>query len=531
MQANELDKILAELYQFEPGLRDFEIELKSLIGQMSDLRPDTHFTPDLAAQIKIKLMQRLSENSPSNKIFTFNIMNKKILMAASAVFGVAVIVLLINLAMPLSPDNSTGKTLSQSLKDSISSSPVEKSDGGVIRLAAKAFGSLSAESQGSISPAISDGKVVIENSREVTMSDSAASDLAIYAPSITAVAPTQVLGLGGGGVNASTKMIAPWYNFKYVYRGENLSLGGGEADVYRRIYGDASGNRELATLLSGFSFSGISLTAFSNLTASNLSLQENKDKGLALNFDFINDTVNIYENWQRWQLPERDACGNDDACWQRFRLKISDVPADADLIAQANKFLADHKINLEHYGVPSVDNSWRDNYNITEDKVNFYIPEYASVVYPLLVDGSPVRDQSGNLAGMRVNINLLQKAVSGVNNLIPYRYEVSTYPLADDSAEIIRYAENGGWNHNYYGGTETTKEIGLDTPTKSYIQLNRYTNGHNEELLVPALVFPVILPADTFYYGPASIIVPLPKELLSEQTDGVQIMPMVKAAK
>ena len=79
MQEDELKGILAELYQLEPSLRDFETELKVLIAQMADLRPDTRFTPALAAKIKAELFRRIQMGvRDDDKIFFFQYYEQKI---------------------------------------------------------------------------------------------------------------------------------------------------------------------------------------------------------------------------------------------------------------------------------------------------------------------------------------------------------------------------------------------------------------------------------------------------------------------
>ena len=125
-------------------------------------------------------------------------------------------------------------------------------------------------------------------------------------------------------------------------------------------------------------------------------------------------------------------------------------------MSQTDKFLNDRGISLEHYSKPQVDNYWRVDYEKTEDKSNYYIPESLNVIYPLLVNGESVYDQSGNLDGLRVSVNLLQNTVSGVNNLTSFRYETSDYNLETQSDKILNLAQSGGYSYsNYYGETQT----------------------------------------------------------------------------
>ena len=129
----------------------------------------------------------------------------------------------------------------------------------------------------------------------------------------------------------------------------------------------------------------------------------------------------------------------------------------------------------------------------------------------------------------------MQHAVSGVNNLTTYRYETSDYNLETDSAKVVALAEKGGYGSGiYYGISQDKITLELGTPTKTLIHLWRYTNNTNEELLIPALMFPVNnAPAD--YYGSKFVTVPLVQEMITELNNnnsganyGGGIMPMMK---
>lgn len=521
--------MLAELYRVDPTLREYEEQLKHLITQMTDLRPDSQFTPALAARLKEEVMKTVQQNNHlQENNFNFNFMNKKFyyFAAPALVLGVVAVIVLLN------PVVRTGDVARTGVFNN------KASDEGVSRLAANAFGVLSGASSSAVQ---NEAAPLAARSVDSTLSGelaSVSSDGDMAVTSGVATAPGFALGLGGGGA-MDGKMIMPYFDFKYVYTGDPIVLEEGSSDVYRRLKGGSTAARSLASMVGNLDLSGVKLSKFSNLSATNLTLTEEKEKGLMITLDFMEDSIYISENWQRWILAERDACGQDEACWARFRLSINDVPADSELIAMTNKFMSDHEIDLQNYGTPEVDNNWRLGYDIAEDKNNFYIPEYASVVYPLLINNEPVRDQGGNYAGIRVNINLLQKGVTGLYGLTPFRYEASAYALETSAERIIRIAENGGQGGMFFNGSETgTTEIQLGTPTKSYVQTYRYQNNRSEELLVPALVFPILNPEAFGFYGQRSVIVPLVQEMLGELEarnvpgdGGIGIMPVIMEAR
>lgn len=539
MQENELKSVLQELYRLDPDLQAFEDQLKPILLQMSELRPDTKFTPALAAKIKTEVLQRMAiMPSPLAKSFIFNFMNKKIYTytLSAVVLGLVVFMVIATIPQSSQPasrlvNNDNAATAPLSATDEVN----ETTD--IVRLTAGAFGSLA-----SVVQAVpSHGRMVSADG--LTVSAEAAEMMAPAGlgggSNMTAMSPNSgsdqavstISSSGSAGIDM--KMIAPAFNFTYVYQGDPLVLASGEADVYRRLKSVSGSAQTLTSLVSNLDLNGVSLNSFKSLDVTSLTLQEDRDKGLAINFDFLEGTVNIYENWQRWRLLEREACGGDESCWQKFRLKLEDVPTDKSLIVTANDFMAKHQINLQYYGQPEVDNAWRQDYERVGGGADFYIPEYATVIYPLLVADEPARDQGGNYVGLRVSINLLHKAVSGLSNLAPYRYEASAYELETSVDRIIAVALKGGWNRSYFSGGENTRELSLGTPTKAFVQIWHYVDNRSDELLVPALIFPVInMPAEG-YYGQRFVTVPLVKELLAEIEQGYssgsgEIMPMVR---
>ena len=519
MQKDKLDLLLQELYSWNPKLEEKEAELIKLIESMAEAKPDTKFDEVFAADLKKDLLSHriLLDNDDglkdNNLFFNFKSMNKKIYIAVGsvAVLGVAILAIMLN-AFP---------------KDKISFINGSKSNQ-FVKAQPGAFGSLALLTSNNSNSAnqMAKGAAAVPATSEMSSARTVASVDSLAAPAV---------GMGGG--NLAYKMIvAPMHSYKYVYKGEPLNLTESSGTVYRRIKGDGNLSSNLDSLISTKAFGPIDLGKFSNLRTSSISLLEDKKLGLNINIDFNEESVSIYQNWQQWQ-SDRDKCGDDQACWDSYRIKIDNVPGDDVLINKAASFLSEKGINLEHYGAAKVDNNWRLNYEASTDKANYYIPEEMSVIYPLVVDGQEVYDQSGNPDGLRVSVNLLQNAVSGVSNLNSYRYETSDYTLETDASKILGLAEKGGYGSGIFYASENQDNITLElgTPSKSLIRLWRYTNNTNEELLIPALIFPINnVPAD--YYGSKYITVPLVQEMVTELSNnnsggiinGGGIMPMVK---
>ncbi len=510
MQKDELNLILKDLYSWNPKLKNKESEIIKLIELMSKAKPDTKFDEAFAEDLKKDLLSHRilldSDDGLKENNFLFNLksMNKKIYLVTGvvAVCGVAVLAIMLNTI----PNNKF--------------SFVDKNQDQFVKIGHQAFGNLAMLSSG------------VHGNANQSQEMSAVSSRTTASAGVTA--PMLATGLGGGDMVMSSKMIAPMMSFTYVYKGDSIELTETAGVVYRRLKGDGSLSNNLDSLINTKSFGPLNLGSFANLQTSYLSLQEEKRLGMSINIDFREENIYIGQNWMQWK-SDRDNCGDNQACWDSYRIKINDVPEDSVVISKATDFLNEKGISLSHYGEAKIDNNWRASYESSTDKNNYYVPEEVSAVYPLVVDSQTVYDQSGNLDGLRVSYNLIQKAVSGVSNLTSYRYETSDYELETDSAKILELAEKGGYGSGIYYYSESQDKVTLElgTPTKSLIRFNRYANNTNEELLIPALIFP-ITNAPENYYGSRFITVPLVKQMITELNDrsngnsGNSIMPMVR---
>jgi hypothetical protein len=202
-----------------------------------------------------------------------------------------------------------------------------------------------------------------------------------------------------------------------------------------------------------------------------------------------------------------------------MRLKIGDIPADDVILGIAADFVRAHGIDLSKYGTPEVDNLWRQQYEQTPDKNQYYIPDQIRVIYPLLVEGQPVYDESGGKSGLSIGVNIREKKVADIWGIQDQKYLKSSYPAVTDPAKITAYLENQGRMYTDWlpeGSTVKTVDITLGTPEMGYVKMYNYENNMSEELIVPALIFPVTnVPAGEVYYR-NSVTVPLASDILEK---------------
>jgi len=497
--------ILDDLYKIDSSLRDYETQVVQIINELLVSRPDTKFDEKFARKLREELLSRARVLSQSRQIeepinlFTNPLKFAKQISGTSfkdmltikklsyAGIGVVVIILAIAIWQYVGP---SGQLLPSG--DKLAFAPK------ITKVGKQAFGSLLA-SQANMAR---------------TESGGGGGDQAASTPT--------ALGLGGGGgvagvakESSAAGMIAPEpVSYRFVYIGEDFNLDESQITVLKRIKDQAS-SFSLASQLKGLDFGGIKLGQFSNLALQNLSLIEDKDFGYAININPQEGMVSIYENYNRWRSVYPQC--RDEKCWQESQLTLEDMPADETLIKIANDFIRGLGIDASIYGQPEVNNSWRAYYEREPNREIAWVPDSVQVVYPLIINGQEVYEESGGAQGLSVNINIRAKKASGLWNLTTNEYQGSDYTATTDKDKVLKVAERGGRYYNFYGG-ERTEEIEIGTPSVGYVKIYKYDEGSglSDELLVPALIFPVINASDNMYFYRENIAVPLAQEILDE---------------
>ena len=491
----DINKILEEIYVIDAELKAHEPELRQIISEIIASRPDTKFDEAFALKLRTEIIERakaLKTSRPAAVSFWPDLFKSPQFAYA---LGAAAVVLAI--ILPQVIDLKSGMRLSTGQD---SSAPAAISfDFGVKKSGSAAFGPLSG--------------LNADQGANVARSSAA-------------------LGLGGGGAvaaplaaesDASAKIgIMPPFEavaYKYIYSGEEIKQEQAEMNVYKRLKTDA-GSQALAQYVANLDFGLLDLKQFKNAKLTNFNLSEDREFGYATYLNLAENTMEIFANWEKWPRPE--ARCRDEKCFQEYRVKITDVPANNEIIALADKFLNDYRVDLKSYGEPVVLDSWRRLYETAANKDEYYIPEDMTVVYPLVVDGETVYDTSGNPAGLYVGVNIRFDRVANVNSIMPNSYESSAYPVLSDTAEILKLAEQGGLYPDYLPeNAAKVVEVKLGTPRLVLIKYWSYENetGIGTELLVPAYIFPVTnkdeIGREVGYFYRENVVVPLPKEIVA----------------
>ncbi|MBU2576055.1 hypothetical protein KKF64_03145 [Patescibacteria group bacterium] len=357
------------------------------------------------------------------------------------------------------------------------------------------------------------GSLSAQDDKGETFEGEQGSAVGVGAP--TLIPEAAVRGGGGGIAVKSMIMPSPYSDYKYVYAGEEFTLDQDTVTVLRRVKGAAAG-QAIANQVTNLNLGILNLSSFEQTKMQNVSFLEDKEFGYRVDINFTDNSISIYENWEKWDNPS-SRCADDSKCYEDSRLKISDVPSDSELISIANNFLSQYGINTDAYGEPEAVDDWRNNYDQAEDKAQTWIPDQIQVRYPLIVEGEIVHDQSGNPAGLSVNINIRHKRAAGVWGLRANQFESSDYEAVKSVEDIKKVLEAGGMGY-VFEPSNVAKIVELGTPEQILMQTYNWSDGQSNELLVPALKFPVInQPEGEKYFWRQNIIIPLAKELFEQQ--------------
>ncbi len=508
-----MKKILAELYKLEPELKKHEEDLKILIEELIKAKPDTKFDKAFAKKLKTQLSSY--NQSPSNQ----NRM-QKLLYVFSGVALCALIVAGFGYFKPGSLDFSN--KLAYENQEESSSLPQPENivfQRKIAKVADNAFGDLGQIVNNSGNAGLGAGGAgatneIIQNEPGLTEEFVATdSDEATPNNAEAKTVPTvevEEYGIGGGGVESS---IAPYQPTKYVYNyiGEDLDLSRETVEVLKRIKNEDS-QISVTKLLKNFNFDVADLSKFKDTKLENLSFSEDRSYGYSVYIDFRNENISINENWSKW-----DPCYYPE-CEPKMFDKNS-LPSDEKIIALSDEFLAEYSIDTTNYGEPEIQKYWEQY----PEENQGYLPEYITVLYPLIVKDKPVYHEGGSKNGLNTTVNINKMKASGVWDLNSQTYESSSYPAETDAKKILENAKKGGFNWYWYHYPEEKAkvvELELDTPQEVYLKIWNYEDNTNEELLIPALLFPITEESknnvDPYFYR-ENVIVPLVEDILDAE--------------
>lgn len=316
--------------------------------------------------------------------------------------------------------------------------------------------------------------------------------------------------------------------YTYVYKGD-IKIPEENLPVYKKN-NIPFNSSDTANIVRNLSLSDINLGAFKKLGISNLTLTEDVEYGYMLNLDFINGTINMYQNYMKWPQPVCDKNG----CTQPPKLSEKDIPEDNEIIQASQNFITKYNIDISQYGTPVVDKTWRIWYaRSAEMGQEQIVPDMYTIVYPIMLDGKPVYQEGGMYRGLTFNYDIRTKRITGMYGIEKADLKKSTYETIKKTDLIQEMIKNGGryiMNDTTINKGRKVVELTLGEPSLNYVTIyGEWKDGKTEEYYVPAYIFPIENPPKEGF-APATIVIPLVEEFV-QRIDVAPMDPVIYSAK
>lgn len=328
----------------------------------------------------------------------------------------------------------------------------------------------------------------------------------------------------------SAKMVSPdWVPtyYRYAFSGSLPEIPK-ESVVFLRQPKPLS-NSSVAPLVNAVSFGNFDLKTLQDTKIRSLGFYEDRPYGMEMSVDFENATVSLFRNYAKWPQV---SCETEE-CWTKNRVRADDVPDNAKILAIAEAFVRERKMDVSGYGKPFVDESWKEAYARASDKDSAYVPETVSVTYPMVLAGSGVYESYGTKKGLSVSVDVRTKRVSDVSGLESAEYVGSAYANETDPKKVADAVSRGGNPFVFAADSmpKNAKEIEVPVGNPEFVRVWTYAtkDGKSVQYAVPALAFDALRePKDGEYFN-RKIVVPLTKDFFPSEESLPVPVPMLRA--
>jgi hypothetical protein len=493
----KVKQITKELLEQDPTLSSHQRELEELVLSLLRARPDPAIDQQFYFELKQKLLLSIEKNRSHHsqekrglKDLIINLFTMKKINIAIGTAALAVIILVAG-TIYLNKEQGTQTAYTPKVKITFAGD--------------QAFGKLDGISNANTNTVRGGGgQNEIGNTADLSRPMSATE------------------GKGGESVDYGFLPPDEAIYYRYVYSGEQIEIDNSKMQVLKRQKG-AQTISDLTGMLNLLSFNLVNIGSFPNLRVQSVNFAQSGDDGYNIYVNMDEASINIYGAWPK--PMEYLACYPN--CPPPHQLTLADVPPDNELISAANSFTQAHGIPTSIYGQPIIQDEWKTQFEIAQVRKEFsYVPDVISVVYPLLIEDRYVYDESGNLSGLNVGINIRNKKVVSVWELNVPNFEASMYETETNAERILKFAEKGGMHGYLPEYAKKITDVELGSPRIELVKMWNYKNGQSEELLIPSFIFPVLNPPKTYYYVKKSVIVPLVKEILDKDEPPFRILPV-----
>jgi hypothetical protein len=479
---DDINKIMRDLYNIDPGFKAYETALRKLIGDLVISKPatevDASFVRRLRADLmhidikpaKVKKAEPLPVVSPFARGFSFitkSTFNSSVFAAFIAIFIVAPLTYFTTARFVSTTQvdvKDVSSTLSQ--KQQINYKP-ENAFGPMVLVATSTPSSL-VPGVGSTSTASSTGlKPDIQT-------------VAVVPAGSSALASSTLAGASSAALAASSGQ-------NIVYVGGDLPLSNAQGTLLQRTVAD--NETDLISFLKTLKFDIGDFSSFSGLSVKTLQLSEDEPLGYTVSVDIDSGTIEIAPDESQWQAA--------------LDSESPSSLSNSQIIAIATTFLSDRAIDTSNYGAPQIVNG---DPSTPSDTV--------TILFPLILNNQEVYNVDGTPYGLTVQVNTDLQKVTTVKNLTSQTYDASQYSLETDPTKILSYL-NAGTSTAAVSSTT----VMLSSPQQILVRYvtPQSSSSTSTELFVPALLFPASINSATT----TSVIVPLVKTLASTTASAV----------
>ena len=468
---SNLQSILEALYEIDPSLKAKEGELLKLLEKIDQAKPDLKIDHTFAAELREKLTTPTSSPQLINKPeSSLNNWFKKILYPLGG--GLVTVGLLIAIVIS---------------EDQILESTPQHVDGiQITYLSNNAFGPLGS------STAYQDLAVMPE---ALPMALAGEGDV-LEVESVKSETVSQLIEANAESLLPMSEPtgLEPVF-LSYNYEGDPLNLGE-SVEVYKRI-NVPTPTPVFSNLVSSLGFDLANLGTFESLEVEEVRLNQAKN-GYVINVDFRESRIDIYSNQNHWVMPEIS--------------ESSEVKSlsDKSVISIATNFLEKHELKRDWYGEPVIENPW-----ILEEAFN----SEATVIYPLIIEGNSIFDESGSPQGMAVTVNMEDRQVVSVRDLRIEQFERSTYPAIAQWSDVELFLSELSEIPIFppvLEGFEGGETLELGEPEVVLMRaINEFelkTDQNPDELFTPALKFPILNLEDHVFMR-NHVLIPLAEDI------------------
>lgn len=489
----EFQAIMEELYTIDPSLQAYESELIPILERMMRSRP--HAVPDAAfvEHLRHILRERTTGNTTLSWWHSFA---EYLHSAHSLRFTLTGALVGVIVAAPLTYSLVQSGALPFTQKTQDSSNNVFSYS--VINKGSNAFNSLV------------NGEEIVSEKEAQTSPSLAMDDARRTRPQSGGGGPSAMMGM-----QPITTFPADTTQYRLEFTGTLPPLSE-TVPVFKRLAPTSA--TSFSSLLGTWNTTSIDLSSFSKANVDMLTFYEPHPYGYMGTLSFRDGSFSLTQQYDQWPHPEQSC--TDEQCFARYRIQKNEIPTDEALFAIADSFIRERQIDIAHYGTPIIDHSWQNVLAASVDQAMISLPDTMRVIYPLIVEGKPVYDEAGMPMGISIGIHVREKRVSEVWGIANQTYEQSSYPGVTDEARIRAYLKSffPPAPEQADRTQETIVPITLGTPTVSLVRMYTYSTQKSQELLVSALVFPVIdAPSDAGLYSNV-FVVPLAEELFEQRT-------------